>query len=238
MQVPTQKILIITIAIVLAAFATFAMAQPGPTACLLVGVAGLSEYSNRTLFTSETRGNSPHLLQITSDARNRIENVFGRPESAPMIVFLDNSSRIGPFKLNTYGSTQFVGSRTCVMVGPQGRNIDVVAHELMHAELSQRVGHLNYLLEVPTWFDEGVAMQVDYRSRYSPTPEVAQRSGQVLTLTTGSSFFVADDDALTFNYASAKHEVAIWLSQVGTSSLYRQLARMKAGESFSEIYTR
>jgi hypothetical protein len=45
-------------------------------------------------------------------------------------------------------------------------------------------------------------------------------------LTKSAQFFVADDEALTYNYASAKHEVAEWLSQVGAANLYIRLARI------------
>ena len=235
MPKPRKGHLLITVALALAGCAAFATAQPGPTACLLVGLSGFSEVSNRTLADRDLTSDSQRLLQITSDARNRIETVFGKLESRSTLVFLGSSSRVGPFKLNAFGSTQFIGSHVCVMVGLKGQNVDVVAHELMHAELSQRVGYLKYLTEIPTWFDEGLAMQVDYRARYALSAQVAQSSNQVRKLTTDGSFFVADDNALKFNYASAKHEVATWLSEVGTATLYSRLARMKAGELFAEI---
>ena len=128
-----------------------------------------------------------------------------------------------------------IGSRACVMVGPKGQNIDVVAHELMHGELHHRAGYLRRFFQVPTWFDEGVAMQVDYRSRYSLSPPEAQNADYVRALTTESSFFVADDEALTRNYASAKTVVASWVTRVGPAALYLRLHRLNNGEPFSEV---
>ncbi|MDY0037377.1 MAG: hypothetical protein RBS05_15815, partial [Zoogloea oleivorans] len=135
------------------------------------------------------------------------------------------------------GSTQFIGSRACVMVGPKGQSVDVVAHELMHAEIHHRVGYLKRFLQLPTWFDEGVAMQVDYRTRYSLSPQDSQTADYVRGLTTFSSFFKGDEQAVVRNYASAKQVVASWLSKVGTTSLYAHLQRLKNGESFAEIVT-
>ena len=138
---------------------------------------------------------------------------------------------------NAYGSTQSIGSRTCVMVGPKGQNVDVVAHELMHAEIHHRVGYLAYFFQIPTWFNEGVAMQVDYRARYSLSPQDSQNTAYVRDLTASSNFYESDDQALTRNYASAKHEVASWLTKVGTTTLYSRLQRMRDGQSFAEATT-
>ena len=128
-----------------------------------------------------------------------------------------------------------VGSRACVFFGPKGQSIDVVAHELMHGELHHRVGYLRRSLQVPTCFDEGVAMQVDYRSRYLLSPQDSQNADHVRAFTTGSSFFVADDEALTRNYAAAKEVVASWVARAGATLLYPRLHRLKNGESFSEV---
>ncbi len=78
-------------------------------------------------------------------------------------------------------------------------------------------------------------MQVDYRPQYSLSPQDAQKTAYVRDLTTFSNFFKGDDQALTRNYASAKHEVASWLSKVGSTSLYSRLQRMRDGQSFAEV---
>jgi hypothetical protein len=107
----------------------------------------------------------------------------------------------------------------------------------MHAEIHHRVGYLAYFLQIPTWFHEGVAMQVDYRPQYSLSSQDAQNTAYVRDLTAPSTFNAGDDQALTRNYASAKHEVASWLSKVGPTSLYSRLKRMKDGQSFAEAIT-
>jgi len=220
-------------AVVMASATTFAFALPGPTACLLIGVADLHKLSDGSLAESESEVDQQRFAQLTRDARLRIESTFGAVESKPIIVFFDQPNGFGPFRLNAYGSTQFIGSRACVMVGPKGQNVDVVAHELMHAEFHHRVGFLKSL-QLPTWFHEGVAMQVDYRSQYSLSPQDAQNTAYVRDLTAPSTFNEGDDQALTRNYASAKHEVAAWLSRAGATPLYSRLQRIRDGQSFAE----
>jgi hypothetical protein len=230
-----HKFLLAMYAVVLASVTTFAFALPDSTACLLIGVADLNKLSDGSLAESESEVDQQRYVQLTRDARARIENTFGPVESKPILVFFDQPDGLGPFRLNAYGSTQFIGSRACVLVGPKGQNIDVVAHELMHAEIHHRVGYVKRFLQLPTWFDEGVAMQVDYRPQYSLSPQDVQNTAYVRDLTTGLTFFNGDDQALTRKYASAKHEVASWLSKVGSTSLYSHLQRIRAGQSFAEV---
>lgn len=235
MKIIRRTLLITTFAAALASVSTFAFALPGPTACLLVGIAELHSLSDGSLTDSDSEAEQQRYIQLTRDARARIESTFGTVEAKPILVFFSRPDGFGPFRLNAFGSTQFIGNRACVMVGPKGQNIDVVAHELLHAEIHYRVGYIKRFLQLPTWFDEGVAMQVDYRPRYSLPSQDTQNADSVRKLTTFSSFFTGDENVVVQNYASAKHVVATWLSKVGSASLYLRLQRMKNGESFAEI---
>ena len=232
-----RTLLATTFAVVLASATTFAFALPGPTACILVGAAELHKLSDGSLTDSTSEVDQQSYIQLIRDARTRIEGTFGAIESKPILVFFSRPEGFGPFSLNAHGSVQFIGSRACVMIGPKGQSVDVIAHELMHAEIHHRVGYLKRFLQLPTWFDEGVAMQVDCRTRYSLSPQDAQNVDYVRGLTTFSSFFNGDEQAVVRNYASAKQVAASWLSKVGTTSLYSRLERMKSGESFAEIVT-
>ena len=214
--------------------ATLAYAVPGATACALVEYTGLESLPDRILV--EPGSSAPErdrLLDLISKARARIENTFGTPHAKPIVVFFQDTQFFWPLKLNAYGSTSFIGSRACIMVGPKGQNLDVVAHELMHAELFERVGYLRRFTEVPVWFDEGIAMQVDFRPRYElPKGELIDTT-YVRQLETAREFFQPNDQQLTKNYAAAKAEVAHWLSEADAQSLYQRFERIRTGEQFN-----
>lgn len=116
-----------TFAVALASATTFAFALPGPTACLLVGVTELHKLSDGSLTDSELEIDQQRYVQHTRDARARMEGTFGSVESKPILVFFSRPEGLGPFRPNAYGSTQFIGSRACVIVGPRGQSVDVVA---------------------------------------------------------------------------------------------------------------
>lgn len=237
MSRPHRRLIVAAVAVVVTGLATAAVALPGPAACAVVGLAGLHSLGDGLLTDSESTADQQGYRQLVRDARERIGATFGAVESRPLIVFFNDASGLGPFRLNRYGSTQMIGSRACVMVGPAGQSIDVVAHELMHGEVHHRVGYRQRLLTVPTWFDEGVAMQVDYRGRYALSLQDATASDAdvVRDLTTGSRFFVENDEALTRHYAFAKAVIASWVERVGPAALYPRLERLRAGEPFDEV---
>ena len=105
----------------------------------------------------------------------------------------------------------------------------------MHAELADRVGYWRRLIEIPTWFDEGVAMQVDFRPRYDLPSSKPVDTNYVRNLETAREFFKSSDSGLVKNYASAKFEVANLLSDIGKQNLYQRLERIKNGEEFDTV---
>ena len=214
--------------------ATLAYAVPGATACAIVESTRLESLPDGTLV--ESGSSAPErdkLLDLMSRARARIEKTYGAPRAKPIVVFFQDTQFFWPLKLNAYGSTSFIGSRACVMVGPKGQNLDVVAHELMHAELFERVGYLRRFTEVPVWFDEGIAMQVDFRPRYELPKGEPIDTTYVRQLETVRQFFQPNDQQLTKNYAAAKAEAAQWLSEVDAQSLYQRFDRIRTGEQFN-----
>ena len=173
--------------------------------------------------------------QLISESRSRIENMFGTPRSQPIVVFFSDPDAYWPFTLNQYGSTNFIGPKTCVIVGPKGQTPDVVAHELMHAEIADRVGFWGRLRQLPVWFDEGLAMQVDFRPQYALSEGATAETEYVKTLSSYHTFFVSDDGLLTKHYASAKAVVALWVAEVGKISVYSELERIRTGELFQTV---
>ena len=145
----------------------YAFANPGVAACAISA-------SNQTY---------PAIFEeLYLESRSRIQTTFGTPQAKPILIFLDDSNSFWSLKLNEYGSTHFIGSKICVMIGTKGRNIDIVAHELMHAEIADRLGYWHRLTKLPIWFDEGLAMQVDFRPHYNLRNGTDSKSASVRKL--------------------------------------------------------
>lgn len=218
---------------------TLAFAVPGAAACALVHARNFEALPDGTLVEPGASAQErAGFLELLSAAKARIETTFGAPRAAPIVVFLQDARSFRPLALNAHGSTNFLGTRACVFVGPKGRNPDVVSHELMHAELFERVGAWRRFTEIPVWFDEGVAMQVDFRPRYDLPAGEAVDTVYVRQLHGVRSFFGADERRLVRNYAAAKVEVAHGLSGIGAPGLYGRLGRIREGEPFDMVFGR
>ncbi len=214
--------------------AGFVLAFPGQTSCLFSPVLGYQSLADGSL--AHPQFNPETLIQLKRQARERIRNTFGPGIAKPAVVFFGSERGLGIFKLNPYASTHFFGSYACITVGPKGQNVNVVAHELMHAELHERVGAWQYFFEIPVWFDEGLAMQLDHRPDYAMRPTYSDADLLAIRqLRKGSAFFVSDDSAITANYALAKESVRLWLIKIGSDSLYEQLKSVQQGRSFNTI---
>jgi hypothetical protein len=212
----------------------FALARPGAAACALIDAAPITKYSPN-VYSDWSAPDYPQerALQLVADARSRVESVLGAAQAKPKVVMWDGGGALSALPLNIFGGTVSVGTRTCVFIGPQGRNIDVVAHELVHAELYARVGAWATFTQIPAWFDEGLAMQVDQRPAYDlPNPMQTQF---VRALSSPAAFHAGDDATLTLHYGAAKIEVKTWLDSISPALAYSQLERLRSGERFSRV---
>lgn len=210
---------------------SFALAFPAPMACLAINAYGFEPDSERFLVPGDSnRAEKLKYKNLVQQARERITIAFGQPEADPIVVFFNSPRAFWPLHLNLHGQAPTIGARACLIIGPNGQNIDVVAHELMHAEMRHRVGSWTMFRKVPAWFDEGVAMQMDYRERYAMSHEQLSNTTYVREFKSYGDFFNGQN-----SYAAAKREVRNWLTEVGVGTLYGRLDRMKNGAPFSAI---
>lgn len=175
------------------------------------------------------------LLSLIGEAKGRVASIYGHLPSTPVIIAAMHRDSLKWFSSNEYGSTVFRPGRSYIVVGPKGHNTDVIAHELVHSGVFGQVGYWVRSVHIPLWFDEGVAMQVDFRKRYDLPPGKA-RSVSLDDLRYSWQFYSDDDDELTNHYAVAKAELKVWCGAVGDGSIQSLLKQLKAGADFDETY--
>ncbi len=207
-------------------------------ACTLIEFSDLELITPGVYVDRETTFEQRRALLATYDeAKQRVAKTFGALTATPVIIAGRSMVAIERFSDNEYARTVFTPMNCFIVLGPKGHDIDIIAHELVHAELFHRVGYWNRTLEIPVWFDEGAAMQVDYRERYDVR---RYRGNQVLdksALQFSRQFFSGDDEQLTAHYSLAKEEVRRWLEAAGPGAFYELLRDIKAGHGFESAYT-
>ncbi|MCH9806635.1 MAG: hypothetical protein K0U74_02785 [Alphaproteobacteria bacterium] len=169
-------------------------------------------------------------------ARQRVATFFGEVRSAPWFVCL-NEPRLGLDV--SHGTARFAPMLpTIVVLGPRGQNVDVAAHEFAHAEIAARTSPLLRSYRLPTWFDEGLAMQLDHRNDYSAKSlmdHIASgrlKNTQLADLRWPSGFFEAGNQGKA-HYALAKCVIASWLQNTDQTRLTALLEDVSWWRSFA-----
>lgn len=109
--------------------------------------------------------------------------------------------------------------------------MDVVAHEMAHAELAHRIGYRR-ANQLPDWFEEGLALQVD--ERYTEAEWLARTSDGATAPDLDEIGIIRHDDWI--GYATAKHEVSRWMGAVGQEGYLKFLQAVRQGEDFTLAY--
>lgn len=218
------RVIFVTFFIVVTCFAGLLWARPGNIACALIAQTSLEQWGKMRYSESKNPKDHERYQSLVQRARERIDRIYGESISEPIIVFFDSIKPIPLFKPNPYGSTSFVGNKACIFIGPQGQNVDVIAHEIVHTDILSILGTIDRTLHLPVWLDEGLAMQVDFRPEYSLMNPDIQDLKKVSSWKSARDFFdTSEEGELTNRYALAKSRVGIWVKKIGSDSVYKNL---------------
>jgi uncharacterized protein YecE (DUF72 family) len=144
---------------------------------------------------------------------------------------------------HTHAESLFTPFSRHVVVTETGLTTDIISHELTHVALFDRIPHLKWYImtyRIPVWFDEGIAMQVDYRESYSTEKYLKHTDNGTKAPTLASMASIADfyqhDTLSWYKYATSKHEVARWLKKVNIQGLEKLIQSTTVFSDFEEQY--
>ncbi|MBQ9898352.1 MAG: hypothetical protein IJM44_02725 [Ruminococcus sp.] len=188
-------------------------------------------------------GNIEDAVRLTKDALERDRAFFGEMEctNTTVIIICDDDKLLSKLGGDHDTTTSFFPSKkNYISVSDEYLNIDILAHELTHAELHTRLTK-KALKGIPTWFDEGLAAQNDYREQYSAEAwnEQTENGKKAIALTdmdTPSEFYAGTKEDKRFRYLHAKHEVSEWIDLHQQKGLLELLDKLNSGETFDSAY--
>ena len=189
-------------------------------------------------------GDKNEVIDIIDKAKARVLDFWGELKSSPVIIISDNTNTTK--KLGGDHDTTllvFRGAHCYISISDEYLNVDIVAHEITHAEFYERLysGMIWPKALVPTWFDEGVATQNDYREQYSEETwhEKTDSGINVIPLEqmdTASKFYAGDVEEKRFRYMISRHEVKNWIERNGMDGLLSLTKKVNQGENFHTLY--
>lgn len=202
-------------------------------ACELLPLLNYQQVGEEVFFRADVQKSEIEEVQeFIQLASERIDTMYGPLVSKPRFLIASDIEMSSNWGANATATMHRLPWRSCIVIGPEGRSVDVIAHEWFHAEIQHRVGFLRFLKEIPVWFDEGAALTLDYRAPFLPEnidlpPSEIQA---VVNLTRGSNFFSGNVHG---NYQAARMAVRPLIEQ---GRFYDDLERISSGESFEHVF--
>lgn len=212
---------------------------------MTVALHGYEEVLDGVWLDCEYTGDVDLIYDTVYDARNRVESFFGELKASPVLIITENESKLHRIGGDSDITSFSVGAvYSYISVGVEKWNVDTVAHELAHAEIHKRLfdGKISFDRTVPPWFDEGIALQLDYNTQYSWDALLRYTEDMTLLpdfekLSNEEYFYADDEETLTYNYLAAKYEVGRWLLENGgEKELVKLLDAINRGEDFYKLY--
>ena len=186
-------------------------------------------------------GNIKEAIQLTEEALERDRAFFGELQctDTTIIIFCDDDKLLSKLDGDHDTKTSYT-KKNYISVSDEYLNIDIIAHELTHAELHTRL-NMKALKKIPTWFDEGLATQNDYREQYGLEAWIEQTDNgknalPLEDMDTGSEFYAGTVEDRRFRYLNAKHEVGVWMETHQQKGLLELFDKLNNGESFDTAY--
>jgi hypothetical protein len=196
---------------------------------------GVNFYWTHAALASVSDGMQPCSAELASAGQARVRSFFGTVKSHPWVL----CQRHPALGLDvSFGDTRFAPFLPAlVIIGPDGANADVLAHEWTHAELSARTSILERTISIPTWFDEGLGMQVDTRPEYDRKALAELRQSGELgairlqQIANPTQFFVGGERGRA-HYALAKCAVGQWVSSTSVTQRAKFYADIDLASEF------
>lgn len=172
------------------------------------------------------------LSQLVNLAVERITETYGELVATPWMVITSDVATARKWGSNEIGAMNRMSWCSCIIIGPEGQNVDEIAHELLHAEIQKRVGLWRLLSEVPVWFEEGAALTLDNRESF--LPENIELPDEVIT-----AVMTLDSHKASFSGKIREHYQAarmVVISLIRKVSYYQDFDSNKNGEPFHEVF--
>ena len=238
-----RVLLFIAILLILAAVgAMFQLTQFGYLTTVPYRSA-FTEIASHVYINREYAGDRQELLEMIEQAKDRVRTLFGELhfQDETILIICDDEKltrKLG----EDHGTVivSFPAEAHYVCISDEYLEIDILAHEITHAELRSRLS-AKAQKAIPTWFDEGLALQNDYRESYSEAQWIAQTENGKNTVAledmdTPAEFYAGEAEDRRFRYLNAKHELDVWMTAHGQHGLLELFDKLNGGADFATAY--
>ena len=212
---------------------------PQETRSILIDYSHFKK-ENRIYYSTGTSAKTIDSLQsFIQQASERVHHFWGQKTSNPKFIYCSNAADFANYCNNPSApAVTYLKLGSYIVLSTDGMDLDIIAHEISHAELYEQTGFYLFNFSIPSWFKHGLAMQNDYRNYYSEDTLKARTNNflhmpDIKNLTTDAQFYAGTLQQVMLNYMAAKHEIKNWYTP---EKLRRCIQALDAVKSFKEAY--
>ncbi len=189
---------------------------PEETRCVLIDISDFSK-DNNLYFKAGVDINTLNIIRkYISDAEKRDSEFLGSLTCKPSFIYCNNEAEYAKYG-NGSGSPACTHTKlgAYIVLSKDGLNTNIIAHEIIHAELYHRIGFFRYQFAIPVWFNEGLAMQTDYRADFSEDSlkkysDSFRNLPSLRKLGTASQFYSGTNEKIILNFATSRYTIQNW----------------------------
>lgn len=236
-------VLIALLVLLLAAVICFVQFTPDGYRMTVPYRHAFTEIDPQLYVNRNTAMDTDAVISLVNEAKARDTAFYGNLQFTQdtIIIVCDDKKLLAKLSGEKDTCTYFFPTKqSYIIVSEEYFELDILAHEITHAELHSRLPE-KALRSIPSWFDEGLAVQNDYREQYSEESWAEQTdNGKNATaledMDTPAEFYAGEAEDRRFRYMCAKHEVSTWMAEHGQQGLQELLDKLKNGEDFHAAY--
>ena len=240
-----RKIILITtisiLILVILGATGFYIKSPDLFNCFFIGASNnFTEVKGNLYISNDTpEGLKDSLISVLRKADNRVCKFWetNKRKGNPVIIFCYSKSLLSEYSKNNFLITYKTPFNCFIIIYKDRIDLDMLSHELFHTEFCERIGFFKNT-KIPVWFDEGLAMQVDYRKEYSEEKYFELKdsiSGNVnlSQISTPETFYAGN---FYYHFILARHELDKWMKETEKEGFYSFMDRINNGEDFYKVY--
>jgi hypothetical protein len=236
-----RKIFIKTSFVILIPIAAFVhyIIFPQETRSILIDNSNLKKEGSVYFNASTPHNKIDSLKLLINQATIRIDNFWGQKTSNPKFIYCDNQDDFKKYCVNLSApAVTYLKLGSVIVLSADAMDLDIIAHELSHAEFYQRIGFYKFNYKIPSWFKHGLAMQNDHRDYYSEDTLKFQSDNfkklpKIKSFKSDGQFYAGSHQQIMLNYMTAKHEIKNWYTR---EKLDKFLKDINSGKTFEVAF--
>lgn len=213
---------------------------PQETRCIFIDFADFKKQENLYFRKNVSENTIQKLLQLKLNSEKKIFSFWGTDAQLDYkLIYCED--RIDYKNYGRAGAPAVANIKlgAYVVIPEKMFDENILAHEISHTVLYRKIGWYKLHFKIPTWFDEGLAMQVDERSYYSIDSLKNNASStdinEIMEMDTPQKFHAGSLEKIVMNYKLSKFIVYKWLK---SHSLKSFIDAVNDGDSFIVAYNK